>query len=440
MDPSTAVSLTGSITLCYAQRSPMFRKKVLANGLTVLTETIPHVRSVAVGVWIRRGSRHERKEEGGLAHFLEHMVFKGTERRTQAEIAQEMDSIGGQTDAFTSHEYAGFHAKVLDEHVPRAVDLLADIVIAPRFDAQEIERERKVIFDEMKSVEDTPDEVVQDLFVESFWPDHPLGRPVLGVRDTVSRFQRGDLLGFFRKTYAPSNLIVSAAGNLEAEGFFELIDEHFSRLVTPPDGLVTHPPRVSPQVHLQEKDLELAHIVLGCEAPAQASPRRHVAYVLNAVLGGNLSSRLFQVVREEHALAYAIFSSLSAYSDVGQFSVYSGTEPENVPRVLELLLQEIRRIKAEPVGDAELQRAKDHLRGSILMGLESVNARMSQLARQEMYFRRYLTVDETLAGIEAVRSSDVLELAEEMFGRGPLALTVLGRVSLFQGIPESLVA
>jgi predicted Zn-dependent peptidase len=418
----------------------MFRKKVLSNGLTVLTETMPHVRSVALGVWIRRGSRHERKEEGGLAHFLEHMVFKGTERRSQAEIAQEMDSIGGQTDAFTSQEYAGFHAKVLDEHVPRAIDLLGDIVVAPRFNPEEIERERKVIFDEMKSVDDTPDDMVNDLFVETFWPDHPLGRPVLGIRDTVSRFQRTDLLEFFRKTYAPSNLIVAAAGNLDPDPFFDLVGEQFSRLTTPPDGVVTSVPGVSARVHLREKDLELAHIVLGSEAPPQASPRRHAAYVLNAVLGGNLSSRLFQVIREEHALAYAIFSSLSAFADVGQFSVYAGTEPENVSRVLELVLQEIRRIKAEPVAEEEIQRAKDHLRGSILMGLESVSARMSQLARQEMYFGRYLTADETIAGIEAVRPSDVLELAEEMFGRGPLAMTVLGRVSLFRGIPESLVA
>jgi predicted Zn-dependent peptidase len=368
------------------------------------------------------------------------MVFKGTERRTQAEIAEEMDSIGGQTDAFTSQEYAGFHAKVLDEHLPRAVDLLADIVVAPRFDAEEIERERKVIFDEMKSVDDTPDDAVHDLFIEAFWPDHPLGRPIQGRRDTVARFQREDLVRFFRKTYAPSNLIVAAAGHLEAEPFFELVERYFASLSTPPDGLTASPPRVSPHVQLHEKDLELAHMVLGSEAPPQASSRRHAAYVLNAVLGGNLSSRLFQVVREEHALAYAIFSSLTAFADAGQCSIYAGTEPENVPRVLELVLQEIRRIKAEPVGEIELRRAKDHLRGSILMGLESVSARMSQLARQEMYFGRYLSPDETIAGIEAVHPADVLELAEEMFGKGPLAMTVLGRAALFRDVPESLVA
>jgi len=417
----------------------MFRKEVLANGLTVLTEKMPHVRSVAVGVWIRRGSRHEQKTESGLAHFLEHMLFKGTERRSQAEIAQEMDEIGGQTDAFTAHEYAGFHAKVLDEHVVRAVDLLSDIVSQPRFDAEEIERERRVILDEMKSVEDTPDDVVHDLFTESFWPDHALGRPVLGRVETVSSFTRKDLLRFFKKIYAPSNLIVAAAGNLE-ERILDLVREHFSSLSTPPDGIANVAPKVSPTIQLAEKDLELAHLVVGSEAPPQASPRRHAAYVLNAVLGGNLSSRLFQVIREEHALAYSVFSSLSAYYDTGQFSIYAGTEAQNVPLVLDLVLAELRRIKSQPVEEAELQRAKSHLRGSILMGLESTSARMSQLARQEMYFGRHVTADEVISGIDAVTSAEVLELASEMFGRGPLAMTVLGRLEHLQPIPESLVA
>ncbi len=418
----------------------MFRKEVFANGLTVLTEKMPHVRSVAIGVWIRRGSRHEDKSESGLAHFLEHMVFKGTKRRSQAEIAQEMDEIGGQTDAFTAHEYAGFHAKVLDEHVVRAVDLLSDIVSQPRFDAEEIDRERKVILDEMRSVEDTPDDMVHDLFTESFWPDHALGRPVLGRVETVSSFTRDDLLGFFKKIYTPSNLIVAAAGNLEGEKILDLVRERFSSLAAPPDGIANVPPKVSSTIQLQEKDLELAHLVVGSEAPPQASPRRHAAYVLNAVLGGNLSSRLFQVIREEHALAYAVFSGLSAYHDTGQFSIYAGTEPSNVAQVLDLVLLELRRIKSQPVEETELKRAKSHLRGSILMGLESTSARMSQLARQEMYFGRYVTADEVISGIDAVTSAEVLELAAEMFGRGPLAMTVLGRLEHLRPIPESLVA
>jgi predicted Zn-dependent peptidase len=418
----------------------MFRKEVLANGLTVLTEKMPHVRSVAVGVWIRRGSRHEDKPESGLAHFLEHMVFKGTERRSQAEIAQEMDEIGGQTDAFTSQEYAGFHAKVLDEHVVRALDLLSDIVSRPSFDKEEIERERKVILDEMKSVEDTPDDVVHDIFSEAFWPDHALGRPVLGRVETVQSFAQKDLLRFFRRIYTPANLIVAAAGNLDTTRMLELVQERFASLSAPPDGIEEVAPKVLPSIQLVEKDLELAHLVVGSECPPQASPRRHAAYVLNAVLGGNLSSRLFQVIREEHALAYAVFSSLAAHHDTGQFSIYAGTEPSNVPLALELVLAELRKLKSEPVGEAELKRAKSHLRGSILMGLESTSARMSQLARQEMYFGRQMSADEVISGIDAVTSDEVLALASEMFGRGPLSMTVLGRLEHLRSIPESLVA
>ncbi len=418
----------------------MFRKEVLSNGLTVLMEAMPHVRTLAIGIWIRRGSRHEQRTESGLAHFLEHMLFKGTERRTQAEIAQEMDEIGGQTDAFTSQEYAGFHAKVLDEHVVRAVDLLADIVSHPLFDKEELERERKVILEEMKSVEDTPDDVVHDIFSEAFWPDHALGRPVLGRVETVSSFRQEDLLRFFPKIYTPSNLIVAAAGNLEEEKVLDLVRERFSDLSAPPDGIEDVPPKVSPSIQLAEKDLELAHLVLGSEAPPQASRKRYAAYVLNAVLGGNMSSRLFQVIREEHALAYSVFSSLSAYHDTGQFAIYAGTEPQNVPLVLDLVLGELRRIKSQPVDEAELKRAKSHLRGSILMGLESTNARMSQLARQEMYFGRQVTPDEVISGIDSVEAPEVLELASEMFGRGPLAMTVLGRLEHLRPIPESLVA
>jgi predicted Zn-dependent peptidase len=282
--------------------------------------------------------------------------------------------------------------------------------------------------------------VVHDLFTEAFWPDHALGRPVLGRVETVSSFTRKDLLRFFRKIYAPSNLIVAAAGNLEEENILDLVRERFSSLATPPDGIADVPPKVSPSIQLSEKDLELAHLVVGSEAPPQASPRRHAAYVLDAVLGGNLSSRLFQVIREEHALAYSVFSSLSAYHDTGQFAIYAGTEPSNVPQVLDLVLTELRRIKSKPMEEAELQRAKSHLRGSILMGLESTSARMSQLARQEMYFGRHVSPDEVILGIESVSAAEVLELASEMFGRGPLAMTVLGRLEHLRPIPESLVA
>ncbi len=418
----------------------MFRKKVLDNGLTVLTEEMPHFRSVAIGIWIARGSRHETIEEGGLAHFIEHMVFKGTERRSQARIAQEMDEIGGQTDAFTSHEYAGFHAKVLDEHVPRAVDLLSDIVLAPRFDAEELERERNVIFEEIKGVEDAPEDLVHELFGEQFWPNHALGRPILGTPETLAAFTRAEVLRFFRRIYAPSNLIVAAAGRLEHAHIERLVAEHFDALQTPPDGIVDKAPVMVPSVRLLEKDLEQAHLVIGTEGPPQASSDRYAAYILNAILGGSLSSRLFQVIREERGLAYSVYSGLSCFRDTGQLTVYAGTDPKNVPEVLELVMSELGRIRDEPIEAPELQRAKDHLRGSLLMGLESTASRMSQLARQEMYYGRQVSVEEAIRGIEAVSSEDLRRLASSMFENRPLAMTLLGKLSHLHPVPETLVA
>jgi len=418
----------------------MFRKQVLDNGLTILTERMPHVRSVALGVWLRRGSRHETAAESGLAHFIEHMVFKGTEERTQAQIAQELDAIGGQSDAFTSQEYAGFQAKVLGEHVPRAVDLLSDIVLSPRFDAEELERERMVILEEIKGVEDSPEELVGDLFNAQFWPDHPLGRPILGVPETVSSFERDDLARFFEKTYAPANIIVAAAGDVEHDAFADLTGTHFRALTTPPDDVAETPPEVASTIRVLEKDLEQAHLVLGTLAPPEASPARFAAYLLNAVLGGNLSARLFQVIREERGLAYSIYSGLCCFHDAGQFSIYTGTDPKHVPEVLELTLEELRRIKTEPVPEDELARAKDHLRGSILMGLESTGSRMSRIAHHEMYFGRHIPPEEAIAAIEAVRAEDVLRLATEWFDERPLAMTALGKLGRIEPIPESLVA
>ncbi len=418
----------------------MIKKSLLDNGLTLVTESMPHVRSVAVGVWLRRGSRHEHSAKGGISHFIEHMVFKGTSRRTQAEIAQEMDAIGGQTDAFTAKEYASFNAKVLDEHLPQVVDLLADIVLDPSFDEEELERERKVVFEEIKMVEDTPDDLVHEIFIESFWPNHPLGLPILGTRETVEALDRTQLLRFFRETYTPSNLIVSAAGNLVHEGVVELIDHHFQPLKPRPSGVRESPPTVEPAVRFREKDLEQVHLVLGTDAPAQIHEDRYTSYVLNTILGGTMSSRLFQVIREKRGLAYSVFSGLSCYRDAGNLTIYAATSPQNSSQVVELVLNEMRRIRREPVPGVELRRAKDHLKGSLMLGLEGTGARMSQLARHEMYFGRQVSLDEILQGIETVQTEDVMRLAGEMFEDRPLALTALGNLEQLKPLPEQLVA
>jgi len=418
----------------------MIKKDFLDNGLAVVTEAMPHVRSVAVGIWLRRGSRHELPAKGGISHFIEHMVFKGTTRRTQVQIAEEMDAIGGQTDAFTAKEYASFNAKVLDEHLPQVVDLLADIVLNPSFDAEELERERKVIFEEIKMVEDTPDDLVHEIFIESFWPNHPLGLPILGTQESVAALDRDQLLGFFRETYAPANLIVSAAGNLEHGKVVELIEGYFRPLRTPANGVHEFPPAVAAAVRFREKDLEQVHLVVGTVAPPQSHNDRYTSYVLNTILGGTMSSRLFQVIREKRGLAYTVFSGLSGYRDAGNLTIYAATSPENSSQVVELVLDELRRIRREPVPSEELRRAKDHLKGSFMLGLESTGARMSQLARDEMYFGRQLSLDEVLLGIEAVHPEDVIRLAGEMFEQRPLGLTAVGNLKQFKPLPERLVA
>lgn len=418
----------------------MTQKEILENGLTVLTEAMPHVRSASVGVWLRRGSRHETPVQSGISHFIEHMVFKGTERRTQAQIAEEMDAIGGQTDAFTSKEYASFYAKVMDEHLALVMDLLADIVLNPRFDAEELERERKVIVEEIKMVEDTPDDLAHEIFLESFWPDHPLGRPILGTRRSVGSFSREDLVSYFRETYTPANLIVAAAGNLEHPRVVELVRHYFEPLRSQPNGVEEVPPKVRAAIRVRQKtELEQAHLVLGTAAPHQSHEDRNASYVLNTVLGGTISSRLFQNIREKQGLAYSVFSGLSSYRDAGNLTVYAATSPQNARQVIELVVEEFRRLKREPVSEVELRRAREHLKGSIMLGLESTTARMSNLARQEMYFGRFVSLDEILEGIEKVSREEVLRLAGQIFNGEGMGLTAVGNLKRFKPERAQLV-
>ena len=418
----------------------MIRKKILTNGLTILTEKMPNVQSVAVGIWLKRGSRHEEEQESGLAHFIEHMVFKGTNTRTQAQIAQEMDAIGGQIDAFTSQEYVGFHAQVLSEDLPHAANLLSDIVLEPRFDIVDLEHERLVILEEIKSLEDCPEELVHEIFSSRFWPNHSLGRSILGNPQTICDFKRDDVTRFFKKTYTPTNIIVVAAGKLDHTTFQEIVESKFSNLQMSSDGLTNTAPNVVSTIYSQEKDLEQAHIVVGTIAPASASSSRFAAYVLNAVLGGNLSSRLFQVIREDRGLAYTVHSSISSYHDCGQFTVYAGTDPKNIKELVTLTMEEIGRIKAEPISTEELLRAKAYFRSSLLMSLESPGARMSHAARQEIDFGQHIEVKETLNHLEKVEAKDVCQLATDMFGERQLAMAILGKNKNCDFKPEMLVA
>ncbi len=405
---------------------------MLDNGLRILTERMTQVRSISIGVWLTRGSRHETAERGGIAHFVEHMLFKGTGRRSAEDIAQAIDSIGGQLDAFTAKEYASYYIKVLDEHLPLAIDILSDIVRNPAFSPDDIEREKKVVVEEIKMVEDTPDDLVHELFTQGFWENPPLGRPILGTKDTVESFNAKLLRDYFGGVYTAKNLIVSAAGNLEHDRVRELVEETFGSLTQVGEPAVDEAPQVARNILIRNKELEQSHVCLGVGSYAQDHDDRYASYVLNTLLGGSMSSRLFQNVREKRGLAYAVFSGLSAYRDAGSFTIYAGCSNEAVGEVIDLCVEELRAVKSAPVPDAELQRSKDHLKGSLMLSLENTASRMSHLARQEIYFDRQFGLDETLLGIERVTREDVQRVAADLFRNGSLAATVLGNVNGLQ--------
>jgi predicted Zn-dependent peptidase len=406
---------------------PTIYKDVFPNGLTVLTEPMKSVRSVAIGIWLRTGSRQERPEENGVSHFIEHMLFKGTKNRSAEQIARAADSIGGHLDAFTAKETTNFSIKVLDEHLPRAFAILADLVKNPLFEPAHISNESRVIQEEIKMVEDTPDDLVHEIFTQTYWRGHALGRPILGTRRNVRSFDRQSLLRYFRRYYTASNMLVAAAGHVQHSRIMELVAKEFGD--RPAGPVLAKGPVPVAHPHLQvrrKKDLEQVHICLGAPAYPQSHKNRFPAYILNSVLGGGISSRLFQNIREKRGLAYAVFSSLNSYHDTGCLSVYAGTATDRARQVIELVLAEFCALKANPLGAEELQRAKDYLKGSLLLSLESSTSRMGNAARQEMYFGRYISQDEIARRVDAVTAEQVLAVAREFFHPDRLAITALG--------------
>jgi predicted Zn-dependent peptidase len=408
-------------------------RQALPNGLVVITETMPHVRSISVGIWVRTGSRREPPELNGISHFIEHMVFKGTERRSAEEIARAVDRVGGLLDAFTAKEMICFNAKVLDEHLPVAFDVLTDLVLRPRFAEEDITKEKSVVLEEIKMDQDNPDYLVHEIFGQNFWRDHALGRPILGTRETVKRFDRHAVSSCYRRWFAPNNIIVTAAGHLEHARVLELAATAFGGLAPSDEAFADAPPEPHPRVTTRTKrELEQVHICLGVPAYPMAHDRRHAATLLNNILGGGMSSRLFQNIREKQGLAYAVFSELNCYRDTGVLSIYAGTALETAGRVVRSVLEEFRSLKEQAVTDEELRRAKDHLKGSLLLSLESSNARMSNLARMEMYFGRFFTTDEIIASIERVTHEEIRAVAQDFFRSGQVAATVLGNLDGFK--------
>ena len=415
------------------------QRAVFSNGLTVLTEKMDHIRSVSMGIWVKSGSRHEDPRVNGISHFVEHMVFKGTSNRSAEDIARQVDSIGGNMDAFTGKETICFNIKVLDEHLPIAVDVLSDMVLHPVFDGKEILRERGVILEEIKMDEDNPDYLVHEIFTQNFFKGHPLGKPILGTKETVRRFNQEAILDYYGGKFAPGNMIISAAGNLEHREFVELLRERFEQLPPGTNGWHDTPPKTNSRIILRnKKSLEQVQICVGVPSYSISHDRRFVTYVLNTLLGGGMSSRLFQNVREKQGLVYSIFSELNPFRDAGMLSVYAGTSRESAAKVVKAIVNEFHQLKSSPISQEELNRAKDQLKGNLMLSLESSTARMSNLARQEMYYDHFIGMDEIINRIQAVTVEDLLKSAGELFRPELIAVTVLGNLNGLKVTRDSL--
>ncbi|MBI5280075.1 MAG: insulinase family protein [Candidatus Solibacter usitatus] len=412
----------------------------LSNGIRVISEPMPSVRSVAAGFWIGTGSRSEEPAENGTSHFIEHMLFKGTPRRSAEDIAREVDAIGGHLDAFTGRELVGYNTKVVDEHLPIAFEILADMMLNPRFDAGDIEKEKGVVLEELKMETDNPESFVHELFVHNFWRRHPLGRPILGTKKTIAGFNDESLRSYHNRYYRPENLTITAAGSLRHEELVQLAEEHFGCL--PVGGEVPRlraPAPEAPLVLKNRRSLQQVHVCLGMPLHPATHPLRFACYTLNVILGGGMSSRLFQNIRERQGLAYSIFSELNLYQDAGMMAVYAGTSAETAQRLLENIMLELRRLKNDALPAGELKHAKDHMKGSLMLSLESTTSRMGNLARQWMNFGRFYTLDELAESIEAVTADQVQDVAREFFTSEKIGLTMLGPLDGVKAGREDLV-
>jgi len=417
----------------------MIKKSVLDNGIRVISERIPYASSVSIGIWVANGSRHEQRESNGVAHFIEHLLFKGTERRSSLDIAREIDSVGGVLNAFTSREYVCYYAKVLDKFLPRAVDLLTDLFLHSIFDPDEIEKERRVVLQEISMMEDTPDDLIHDLFHQHFWQGHPLGMSILGDVTSVSGLSRDSILSYKDQMYRGEDIIVSAAGNLEHDDLVRLLEAHLRSIRGGHGRTPSERPHYQRRIELVEKDLEQVHVCLGVRGVQQDHPHRYDAFIMNAILGGSMSSRLFQEVREKSGLAYSVYSYIASHADAGSLVVYAGAAPENSGHLLEIMLKELSRFKTEPVPEAQLDAAREQLKGNLLLSLESSDNRMSRLAKNEIYFGNPLPLSEIMAGFDRVTAESIQTLAEEILDNSTLTLVMLGRVGASNFQPADII-
>ncbi len=403
-----------------------YQKTVLENGIKVITEEIPFLNSVSIGVWVMAGSRDEQTHENGISHFIEHLLFKGTEQRTAFDIAKEIDSVGGTLNAFTGREYTCFYAKVIDKNLPLAIDLLSDIFMNPLMEPKDIEKERMVILQEIRMVEDTPDDYIHDLFNQVCWGSHPLGFPIFGTSELVHSFTRDQIFGFFKENYPPQRIIICAAGNLQHQDIVNRIGATFGQISKPDKTRERVTPQSISTTNIWKRELEQVHFCLGTRGLQYNHSLRFASYLLNTILGGGMSSRLFQEIREDRGLAYSVYSYLPTYIDTGLVVVYAGTSENSFREVIELILKEFGRLKRGPFKNGELETAKEHLKGNLLLSLESSDNLMTRLAKNEIYFESYLPVEKILRGIDEVKEEEVRYLASELFDRRFFCLTVLG--------------
>ena len=406
-----------------------FRRTVLQNGLTVLSERVAGVRSVAFGAWVRAASIHESRERMGVSHLLEHMVFKGTERRSAHEIALSLEQLGGSLDAYTAREHTSYQARVLDEHLAQAADVIADLVFNPALRSDDLKLERKVVLEEISMVDDTPDDLVFELHNEALWGAHPYGYSILGTRDTVSKLGVRDLKALHERAYHPANIVVAAAGNLEHEMLVDTLERTGWGDAQPRDdralGTVT-PAHAAPTVKHVERDGAQTHVVIGSATVPYSDPRRHAIVLVGVLLGGGMSSRLFQRVREELGLAYSVYGFQSFHVDTGMHGVYVGTAPATATQAVEAINEELARVAREGLSAADLASAKSQLKGQITLSLESPSSRMYRAAGTELYGEPFRTLDETLALIDAISEDDVAAVAAEFFAPDRQTILSLG--------------
>lgn len=406
----------------------MNQKTILHNGIRVVSENIPAVRSVTIGIWVGTGSRNEEILNHGVSHFIEHLMFKGTESRSAKDIAETIDSIGGQLNAYTTKEYTCYYVKVIDSHLELAVAILSDMLLSSKFAEEDIDREREVIVEEINMYEDTPDELVHDLHLESIWQGHPLGRNIIGTISSIGELKRDVITKYFQRFYAPDNIVIALAGNIVHKDAVHLAERYFGSMLGSQQAMSSTVPILLPTCIVQEKDIEQVHLCMSTAGVKQDSPEIYSMHLFNLIFGGGVSSRLFQSIREDRGLAYSVYSYQSNYQDAGLFTVYAGTRPSNITAVIDLILENISDVKKHGVSQHELYRAKEQLKANLLLGLEGSSSRMSRIGKMEITLGKQTSIEETLQKIDLVSLEAIQNMAESMFNPEMFCFTALGPI------------